>query len=218
MEDHIKKVRILIADDHTLIRQGARTLLESRKGWKIVGEAKNGSETVAKARKLKPRVVILDLSMPGMDGMKSICQICRESPNIGVIVLTMHDSPAMVQAALDAGASAYILKTDLRAYLVQAVKAVLRGERSLTPRVSEIILERFLKKDLTPPVQQPTRREIEIIQLLAAGRTSKEIASQLGVAVTTIQTHRANIMQKLGFHSLADLIRYALNHGGALAS
>lgn len=214
----MKKLRILIADDHALVRRGARGLLESRRSWKVVGEAANGAEALEMAKKLKPDVAILDISMPNLDGVQVTRRIQEAVPNTKVLVLTMHESAEMVQRALDAGARGYILKSDLVECLVKAVKGVSEGKRFFTPTVSEIVLEGFLKK--TGERQQGERagvrttpREIEIIQLLAQGKTNKEIAAQLGITVRTVETHRARIMLKLGFHSLAELIRYAMRHG-----
>jgi DNA-binding NarL/FixJ family response regulator len=214
----MKKLRILIADDHALIRHGARKALQSQQGWRVVGEAGNGAEAVEKAKKLKPDVAILDISMPELDGIEVTRQIRESVPKTKILVLTMHDSDQMVQSALDAGAHGYVLKSDLTACLVKAVKDVSGGKRSLTPKVSEIVLEGFLKgkghsQQERGAGTQLTSRQLEIVRLLAEGKINKEIAWQLGITVRTVEAHRANLMQKLGFHSLADLIQYALRHG-----
>ena len=213
----MRTLRILIADDHGLVRQGARTLL-SQHGWKVVGEAANGREAVEKATKLKPDVAIVDIGMPELDGVEVTRQIRKAAPDTKVLVLTMHESDQMVHRALDAGAFGYLLKSDLTDCLAKAVKAVSEGKRFLTPKVSEIVLEGFLKTG--SPHQQEERagtrttpREIEIIRLLAEGKTNKEIAALLGITVSTVETHRSHIMLKLGLHSLAELIRYAMRHG-----
>jgi DNA-binding NarL/FixJ family response regulator len=213
-----QQLRILIADDHALIRRGARDALEGRRGWNVVGEATTGLEAVNEAKKLKPDVAIIDISMPVLDGVQATRQIREAVPNTKVLVLTMHESDQMVQSALEAGAHGYILKSDLTESLVKAVKDVCDGKRSLTPKVSEIILEGFLKAKNREPTRErasiePTRREIEIIRLLALGKANKEIAERLGITVSTVQTHRARIMRKLGLHSLAELIHYALRRG-----
>jgi DNA-binding NarL/FixJ family response regulator len=218
----VRKLRILLADDHALIRRGARGVLQSHRGWMVVGEAANGTEAVEKAKQLKPDVAIVDISMPELDGVQVTRQIREAVPNTKVLVLTMHESGQMVQNALDAGAHGYVLKSDLTESLVQAVKDVALGKRSLTPKVSEIVLEGFLKaKAHEQPAErvhaQPTPREIQVVRLLAEGKVNKEIASQLGIAVRTVEAHRAHVMQKLGLHSLADLIHYALRHGIASA-
>lgn len=214
----MKNLRILIADDHALIRRGARALLQGRRGWRVVDEAANGIEAVEKAKAHKPDVAIVDLSMPKLDGMEVVRQIREAVPATRVLVLTMHESDQMVQRALHAGAHGYILKSDLSECLVKAVKDVAEGKRSLTPKVSEIVLNGFLKKKGEQAKEErvgarTTPREEQIIRLLAEGKANKEIAAQLGIAVRTVETHRAKVMQKLGMHSLVDLIRYALSHG-----
>jgi DNA-binding NarL/FixJ family response regulator len=214
----VKKLRILVADDHGLVRRGARAVLHSRRDWRVVAEAANGLEAVEMARELKPDVAIVDIGMPGLDGVEVTRQIREAVPDTKVLVLTMHESDQMVRRALDAGARGYLLKSDLTKCLTKAVRAVSEGKRFLTPKVSEIVLEGFLK----PKGQhqqggragdRATPREIEIIRLLAEGKSNKEIAALLGITVRTVETHRAKIMLKLGLHSLAELIHYALRNG-----
>jgi len=214
----VRKLRILIADDHGLVRRGARAILHSRNGWRVVGEAANGREAVEKAIELKPDVAVVDIGMPDMDGIEVTRQIRSAVPNTKVLMLTMHDSDRMVRRALDAGALGYLLKSDLTDSLPKAVKAIAEGKRFLAPKVSEIVLEGFLKKEGEHEQGErgrtrTTPREMEIIRLLAVGKTNKEIAAQLGITVRTAETHRANIMLKLGLHSLAELIHYAMRHG-----
>ena len=212
------KLRILIADDHGLMRRGTRALLEARHGWRVVGEAANGREAVEKAIKLKPDVAIVDISMPEMDGVEVVRQIREAVPDTKVLVLTMHESDQMVRRALEAGACGYLLKSDLADCLAKAVKTVSEGKRFLTPKVSEIVLKGFLKtrsqhEEGERAGARTTPREIEIIRLLAEGKANKEIAAMLGITVRTVETHRAKIMLKLGLHSLADLIHYAIRQG-----
>ena len=214
----MKKLRILLADDHALMRRGAREVLQSRRGWKVVGEAVNGTQAVAKAKKLRSDVVIVDIGMPEQDGLQVTRQIREALPGSRVLVLTMHESDHMVQSALEAGAHGCILKSDVSDLLIKAVKDVIEGKRSLTPRVSEIVVEGFLKAKTHPQQAKgkeirPTDREIEIIRYLAEGKANKEIAAELEIAVSTVETHRARIMHKLGLHSLAELIYYAMRHG-----
>jgi len=218
----VKKLRILIADDHGLVRRGARAVLNSRHGWRVVGEAANGREAVEKAIELKPDVVILDISMPELDGVEATRQTVEAVPDTKILVLTMHESDQMVRRALDAGARGYLLKSDLTDCLAKAVKAIAEGKRFLTPKVSEIVLDGFLKtrSEHLQRERRGTRttpREVEIVRLLAEGKSNKEIAAQLGIAVRTVETHRAKIMLKLGLHSLAELIHYAIRQGIASA-
>ena len=213
----MKKLRILVADDHELVRRGALGVLHSRPGWRVVGEAASGREAVEKTIKLKPDVAIMDISMPELDGVEVVRQIREAVPSTKVLVLTMHESDQMVQRALDAGAHGYMLKSDLTDCLPKAVKTVSEGKRFLTPKVSEIVLEGFLKTKTQHQAERAaartTPRETEIIALLAAGKSNKEIAAQLKITVRTVETHRAKIMLKLGLHSLVELIHYAMRHG-----
>jgi len=213
----VKKLRILIADDHGLVRRGARAVLHSRHGWRVVGEAANGREAVAKAIELKPDVAIVDIGMPELDGVEVTRQIREAVPDTKVLVLTMHVSDHMVRRALEVGACGYLLKSDLTECLTKAVKAIADGKRFVTPKVSEIVLDGFLKtrSEHLRGERRGTRttpREIEIIRLLAEGKSNKEVAAQLGITVRTVETHRAKIMLKLGFHSLAELIHYAIRN------
>jgi DNA-binding NarL/FixJ family response regulator len=212
-----KKLRILVADDHELVRRGVRGLLRARRGWKVVGEAANGREAVEKATKLKPDVAILDISMPDSDGLQATREIREAAPRTSIVVLTMHESDQMVRRVLEAGALGYVLKSDLATRLVRAVKDVSAGKLFLTPKVSGIVLKGFLKKGNQDESREnsrarPTPREVEIIRLLAEGSSNKKIADDLGITVRTVETHRAKIMLKLGLHSLAELIHYAIRN------
>jgi len=213
----LKKIRILIADDHALVRRGAASVLRSRRGWRIVGEAANGREAVERAIKLKPDIAIL-FGMPALDGIEATRQIIEAVPGTKVLVLTMHESGQMVRRALEAGALGYLLKSDLTKSLAKAVEAIAESKRFLTPKVSEIVLDGFLKTEKEPAQVEhvgtrATPREVEVIRLLAKGKMNKEIATQLGITVRTVETHRAKIVLKLGLHSLADLIHYAIRQG-----
>jgi len=217
-EKNMKKLRILLADDHGLVRVGARVVLQSHHGWRVVGEAVNGREAVERAIELKPDVAVVDIGMPDMDGIEVARQIRKLGPDIKVLILTMHESGQMVRRALDAGASGYLLKSDLTESLAKAVETVADGNRFLPPKVSEIVMDEFLRS--TSKNQQgesastrATPREIEVIRLLAKGKANKEIAALLGITVRTVETHRAKIMLKLGLHSLAELVHYAVRHG-----
>jgi DNA-binding NarL/FixJ family response regulator len=212
-----KRLRILVADDHELVRRGIQGVLRARQGWTVVGEAVNGREAVEKASKLKPDVAIVDISMPELDGLQATRQIREAVPSTEVVVLTMHASDQMVRRVLDAGARGYVLKSDLAAHLIKAVKDVSAGKLFLTPKVSDIVLKGFLKTRNQPDPREhsqarPTPREVEIIRFLAEGKANKEIAAELGITIRTVETHRAKIMLKLGLHSLAELIHYAIRH------
>ena len=214
----MRKLRILIADDHGLVRRGARALLQARRGWKVVGEVANGRDALEKARELKPDVAIVDISMPELDGVEVVRQVRETVPNTEVLVLTMHESDEMVRRALEAGARGYLLKSDLTECLTKAVEAIAEGKRFLTPKVSEIVLDGFLKTKARHQQGERassrlTPRETQITRLLAEGRSNKEISSGLAIAARTVETHRAKIMSKLGLHSLAELIHYAMRNG-----
>jgi DNA-binding NarL/FixJ family response regulator len=217
MARNAKKLSILVADDHELVRCGIRELLRAQRGWRVIGEATNGQEAVEKTNKLKPDVAILDISMPDLDGLQATRQIREAAPRTSVVVLSMHESDQMVRRVLDAGALGYVLKSDLAAHLVKAVKVVSAGRLFLTPRVSDIVLKGFLK-DGSPPEPtensraRPTPREVQVIRLVAEGKANKEIAAELGITPRTVETHRAKIMLKLGMHSLAELIHYAIRN------
>lgn len=211
-------LRILIADDHELIRLGVRQILRAQRGWSVIGEAANGREAVEKSTQLKPDVVIVDVSMPDLNGLDATRKIREAAPKTQVLVLTMHESDQMVRKVLEAGARGYVLKSDLASHLPKAVKSVAQGKTYLTPKVSQIVLEALFNspgeaKRTKQTQTRPTPRETQIIRLLAEGKSNKEIATALEIAVRTVETHRAKILSKLGFHSLADLIHYAIRHG-----
>ena len=210
-----RKLRILVADDHELVRRGILGLLRAQRRWKIAGEAASGSETVEKAKRLKPDVIILDVGMPIFDGLEATRRIREATPQTHIIILTMHDSSQMVGRVLEAGARGYVLKSDLAVHLVKAVDGVSKGKFYLTPKVSEIVLDGFLRTGgESQPGEgskvRPTSRETEIIRLLAVGKANKMIAAELGIAIRTVETHRAKIMLKLGLHSLTELVHYAI--------
>jgi DNA-binding NarL/FixJ family response regulator len=210
-------LRILLADDHELVRQGARTLLEGHPGWEVVGEASTGREALEKATELHPDVVILDISMPDLNGLEATRLILNAVPQTEVLILTMHESEQLVQKVLEAGARAYVSKSDAGRHLVEAVEAVWQHKAYFTSKVATIVLEGYLKGgkrgERSEAVQRPlTSREHEIIQLLAEGKSNKEIASVLGISIHTAETHRSNIMHKLGVHSMSELVRFAVRN------
>ena len=207
-------LRILVADDHDVVRTGLRTLLESRKGWLVCAEATNGRDAVEKARECKPDVAVLDIGMPLLNGVEATRQIRKLSPATEILILTMHDSEMIIQSVLEAGARGYIVKDDAGRNLLAAVDAVRRRKPFLSSRVSDAAAR------VTPPdaagmertARQLTPREREIVQLLAEGKSNKEIATFLNISVKTAETHRANIMLKLNFHSVTELVRYAVKN------
>jgi DNA-binding NarL/FixJ family response regulator len=212
------KLRILIADDHEVVRRGLCTLLQSQNGWEICGEAKDGREAVEMAKQLKPDVVILDIGMPNLNGLAATRQLSQQNPEQKIIVLTITDSGQVIREALDAGARGFVLKSDAARDLVSAVEALQRNRMFFTPRVNDMVLAGFLDKDSDGPNGQSaasaklTPREREVIQLLAEGKSSKEVASLLNLSTKTAETHRSNIMRKLDFHSIRDLVVYAVKN------
>jgi DNA-binding NarL/FixJ family response regulator len=212
------KLRILIADDHEVVRRGLCTLLQSHEGWEICGEAVDGRVAVSKAKELKPDVVIVDIGMPGLNGLAATRQLVQQDPNCKVIVLTITDSDQVIREALDAGARGFVLKSDAARDLVAAVEALQRNRMFFTPRVNDMVLAGFLDRrngtssNVPPQLPRLTPREREVIQLLAEGKSSKEVASVLNLSTKTAETHRSNIMRKLGFHSIRDLVVYAVKN------
>ena len=212
------KLRILIADDHEVVRRGLSALLQAQEGWEVCGEASDGREAVEKAKLLKPDFVILDIGMPNLNGLAATRQLTQHDPNFKIIVLTITDSDHVIREALDAGARGFVLKSDAVRDLVSAIDALQRGQMFFTPRVNELVLAGFLEKGTVSPRGAPpkfpslTPREREVIQLLAEGKSSKEVASVLNLSTKTAETHRSNIMRKLGFHSIRDLVLYAVKN------
>jgi DNA-binding NarL/FixJ family response regulator len=209
-------LRILIADDHELIRRGVRNLISLRGGWTVVGEACNGADAVEQAQSLKPDVAIIDFSMPELDGPAAAFQITQVSPATSVIVLTMHDSNHVIREVLRSGAKGFVLKTDADQDLIEAVEAVAQKRHFFTKRVADVVLEGYLTgrnaNDKEEKVKLTTR-EREILSLLADGVSSKQIALKLNISVRTVESHRIHINRKLGFGSIAELVRYAIRHG-----
>jgi DNA-binding NarL/FixJ family response regulator len=205
-------VRILVADDHHVVRTGLRALLESKSGWQVCAEAANGREAVEKARELKPDVAVLDIGMPLLNGVEATRQIRKLSPKTEILILTMHDSDLLVQEVLAAGALGYILKDDADRNLIAAVDSLRRHKPFLSSRVSEAALSAGAPEGERPSRSRLTPRQREILQLLAEGKSNKEVAAALGISVKTAETHRANIMLKLNFHSITELVRYAVRN------
>ena len=212
-----EKKGLLIAEDHTLIREGLRSLLASHPDLEVIGEAADGREAVQQAEKLSPALVLMDLSMPRMSGVEAIREIKKKWPKMKVLALTVNDSEEYVLAALRAGAEGYILKNSTRDELVQAIQDVLAGKRVLSPGISEKVIEGYLagKKDvsLQSPWETLTRREREVLKLIGEGNKSKEIADYLCISLHTVEKHRSNLMEKLNLHSLSGLVSYAIEKG-----
>ena len=214
----MKNLRILIADDHDLMRRGLKALLQSRPGWTICAEAHTGREAVTKAEELRPDIVILDITMPELNGVEAARRILKASPNTEILVLSVHYSDQLIRDILDAGVRGYIVKSDSDRDLIVAVEALSNHKPFFTPRATELILNNFNSKGGSPSEvpefigDRLTSREREIVQLLSEGKSSKEVASVLSISVKTAETHRANIMRKLEIHSVSELVRYAVRN------
>jgi DNA-binding NarL/FixJ family response regulator len=212
------KLRILLADDHEIVRRGLCTLLQRHEGWEVCGEATDGREAVEKAKQLKPDVVIVDIGMPNLNGLEATRQLLQHDPNFKVIVLTVTDADQVIREALDAGARGFVLKSDAARDLVSAVEALQSRHMFFTPRVNDLLLAGFLEKghavsrNEAPHLPALTPREREITQLLAEGKSSKEAATALNLSTKTVETHRSNIMRKLSLHSIRDLVVYAIKN------
>lgn len=204
--------RILLADDHEIVRHGLRRLLESQAGWEICGEAASGPEAVEKVRQVKPDIVILDYSMPGLNGAEAARQILALAPQTEVLILTMHDSEQLLREVLGLGVRGYVLKSDAMSEMVAAVNALLEHQRFLSPAASGLAVDGFLRGTEPEPADRLTPREREIVRLLAGGKSNKEVASQLDISVKTVEAHRANIMHKLNLSAFSDLVHYAIRN------
>lgn len=203
--------RIMLADDHPMFRQGLRSLLE-RDGFEVVGEASNGHEATRMARKLTPNVAVLDLGMPLLNGVDAARDIYKRSPDTQVVLLTMYEDDAYVLEALRAGIRGYVLKAQTASDLLNAIREVIRGAVYLSPGISEAVVNAYMARSELPP-DPLTDRERQVLQLVAEGNTTKRIASLLGVSVKTAESHRTRMMQKLGIHETASLVRYAIRRG-----
>src|ERR1700693_727718 len=215
-ETDMPPVRMLIADDHEIVRKGFRAILEAQ-DCEVVGECGDGRRAVEMASDLHPDIVVLDISMPSLNGLEAARQILKARPHTKILILTMHESDSLIREVLDAGARGYILKTDAGRDLVAAVDALRRNKTFFTSRVAQMILDGYLKGDSQPDDgdgagDRLTPRQREIVQLLAEGKSSKEVAVALGLSVKTAETHRANIMRKLDCHSVSEVVRYAIRN------
>jgi len=208
------KKRIMVADDHEIVRHGLRRLLEAQPDWEVCGEAESGREAVEKARSLKPDVIVLDFAMPELNGTEAARQILKALPRTEIIILTMHDSEHLLREALELGVRGYVLKSDAMTDLVSAVHALLQHKSYLSPSVSGAVVDGFLRGSGNEG-EQPDRltpREREIVQLLTEGKSNKEVADSLNISVRTVEAHRANIMHKLNMTSFSDLVHFAIRN------
>jgi DNA-binding NarL/FixJ family response regulator len=211
-------LRIFLADDHEVVRLGLRTLLENETGWKVVGEASNGRDAVEQIRELRPDVVVMDLSMPQLNGLEATRQILRDAPKTAVMILSVNESEDIVHEVLSAGARGFMLKSDAGKDLLVAVEGLHQGRPFFSARVADYVLQHYHKRGtgapetIATPSSTLTAREREVLQLLVEGQSNKEVAASLGIGVKTAEAHRANLMKKLGVHSMSELVRYAIRN------
>jgi DNA-binding NarL/FixJ family response regulator len=211
----MKSVRILIADDHEVVRKGIAAQISQHPGWQVIAEATNGRDAVELALRLTPELIVLDFSMPELNGLAAARRILAGLPGARILILTVHDSEQVVREVLAAGAQGYVLKSDAGQTLLAALEALRDGRTFFTPKVGKMVLDGYLRNPAaadSPPAWALSAREREIVQLLAEGKSNKEVATALGISVKTAETHRSNIMRKSGFASLADLVRYAIRN------
>ena len=208
----MKRIRILLADDHAVVRQGFKMILGAEADMEIVGEAGNGREALELAEKWKPDVVVMDVAMPELNGIEATRRMMGSLPHTRVIALSMHKDSVFVREGLRAGARGYLLKDSGASDLVSAVRAVANGEGYLSPAVSNAVLDDY-RKHVTNPIDLLSSREREVLQMLAEGKTNKEIAGVLNLSVYTVDAHRGHIMEKLNLHSINDLVRFAVRNG-----
>ncbi len=207
-------IRIIVTDDHGLLRAGMRTLLDQQTDFEVVGEAENGAQAVELVKRLQPDVVLMDISMPDMDGLEAMKKILANDPNARVLLVTVHEDTGLMREAIHIGAAGYILKRALESELIDAIHAVLKGEIYIHPAMTRGLLEQA-----NQPVENSTRaetltvREVEVLKLVAEGYTNRHIAELLHISIRTVETHRANLMAKLGISSRVELVRYATQRG-----
>jgi DNA-binding NarL/FixJ family response regulator len=209
-------IRVLLVDDHRIMREGIASLLDSEDDMEVVEQADNGRESIALAKKLKPDIIVMDIAMPDLNGADATRQVLHDNPNIRVIALSMHSDRQFVATMLEAGASGYLVKSSAYKELRQAIRTVMDGHPYLSSEVAEVVVEDYVRnlpseqKTQTPEL---TPREREVLQLIAEGHSTKKIAQQLYLSAKTVGTHRRNIMEKLGVNSIAELTKYAISHG-----
>jgi len=207
-----RAIRVLLADDHAVVRQGFRLILSSQEGIEVICEAGNGREAVELAVRHRPDVAVIDVSMPELNGIEATRRILEQCPHVKILALSMHKDAVYVREILRAGARGYILKDSVDAEFVQAIRALSRGEGYLSPAISGAVLDDY-RRHVSDPVDLLTTREREVLQLIAEGKTNKEIANLLDLSVYTVDAHRGKIMEKLNMHSVTDLVRFAIRKG-----
>ncbi len=208
----VNSVNILIVDDHPVVRKGLRALVESRRGWQVCAEAANGREAVSRARAQRPDVAIVDIGMPGLGGIEATRQIRKVSPETEVLILSAHGSEKLAHELLDAGARGYLLKDDADDNLLHAIEALRRHTSYYSPKIAAWVAREERRARTKGPREMLTPRQRETIQLLAEGKSNKEVAATLGISIKTVEAHRANIMLKLNLHSVAELVHYAIRN------
>jgi len=218
MQSRARKIKVMIADDHAILRAGLRMLVNAQADMEVVGEAADGEKAIETAREAKPDVALLDLTMPRVGGMKALLAMAREFPEVRVLVLTMHDDPAYLRSALAAGACGYLLKRAVDAELIAAIRAVHRGGTFVDPRLAGVLVQDVLakgrsKSSATRPANILSQRELQVLTLVARGYTSAEIAKQVFIGVKTIETYRSRFAEKLGLRTRSDVVRFAVQMG-----
>jgi DNA-binding NarL/FixJ family response regulator len=210
----MSKIRVLLADDHGVVRKGLRFILEQQPAMEVVGEASSGREAVQLAGELSPAVIVMDIAMPMLNGIEAAAQILKKHPQIGIVMLSMYSDEGYLVRALSAGARGYLLKDAAEADLVRAIEAVAQGKPFFSPAIAQTLLEDYMRtlnqKGLQDSYDLLTPREKEVLQLLAEGKTNKEVSGLLDLSLYTVETHRTNLMQKLGLHNTAELVLYAV--------
>jgi DNA-binding NarL/FixJ family response regulator len=218
---NVRRVRVLVADDHVVVRKGLRALFEGQPAWEVVAEAGDGREAIEMAAEFQPDLIILDITMPELNGLDAIPRILKSSPSSHVLILSMHDEEELIQRTLGSGANGYVLKSDAEQSLLTAAEAVLSGRKFVSPSITRVVLNRSQADELhsgpgygsrKTEFNCLTKREQEVIQLLAEGKSNKQVADSLSISVRTAENHRARLMKKLGVGSLSGLVRYAVRN------
>lgn len=211
------ELRVLLGDDHTVLRQGLRKILEDRRDWRVVAEAGNGRDAVREAIDLNPDVAVLDIGMPLLNGIEATRQIVRRAPNVRILILSMHSDQAYVTQAVQAGARGYLLKESAGSELIAAIGAVAAGKTYFSPAVAQVVFDDYVRslteRGITDRYDALSQREREVLQLVAEGKSSKEIADLLSISPATVETHRTHLLQKLGLRNTAEVVRYAARRG-----